>query len=170
MSTTATSCPSCGSGNEDTHPDLEATHRVAAEIVRGSDLGGIFELASELAKGRCDVGISADPKGLAATRAAVHVREAFNRVRREFEQLEGPKQRQCRLCRLRRMLAHLTTCASEAVSAQTFWETELRDACKELAHYAGDDEHEAAATRAVLELAANVFLKALAVTSPELFS
>ena len=38
----------------------------------GGDLGGVFELANELAKGRCAVGIDADPKGLAATRADVY--------------------------------------------------------------------------------------------------
>lgn len=159
MTATVTTCPSCRSDDRKAHPDLIATQRIAVEIVRGGDLGGIFELANELAKARCDVGIDGDPKGLAATRAAVRVREAFGSVRHAFEQLEE-KEEYCTACRLRELLAFLIEVAVSTVKRQ--FPPDTLTACVHLAGYCGDDERDADATRVALERARDVFLAALA--------
>jgi hypothetical protein len=166
MSTTSTSCPSCGSGNKDTHPertatqrvDREATQRVAAAIVRGSDLGGIFKLANTLAKARCDVGIGADANGTAALLAAIQVQASFYYVRREFEQLQG-KEEYCTRCKLLELLEYLIEFAVATVGRQGPPATLA--ACEYLAAYAGDDETDPDATRAALERARDVFVAAI---------
>ena len=160
MPATTTICPSCRAGDTKAYPDLIATQRIAAEIVRGGDLGGVFELANELAKGRCDVGIDADPKGLAATRAATRVRALADSVRRTVEQLEG-KADYCPVCKLRELLDCLIEFAVATVERKSPPATLA--ACEDLAAYAGDDETDADATRTALERARDVFLAAMAV-------
>ena len=163
-------CRVCGTDHK--HSDkLDATNRVAEAIAAGHDFGGVFDLANELAKARATIGVGGATATGAAHLAAVALQAIQVRVSREFARIEG-RRTACRACEFRHLIETLIRTATRAVSddRQGFaasWETDLIGACKELADYAGDDHPDEDSTQRVLELARDVFLRALAVLSPE---
>ncbi len=139
------------SGNDCHHPDLVAAESLAAAIASGNDLG-VFELCSSLAKAREAIPVGSSPRAYAAVRAAIGIRLAFDKVATAIYSLDVPHAT-CPCCDLRKQLNELIEIAAKAEGPGP-----LADACKDLACYAGDDHHDADATRAVLELARDVFV------------
>lgn len=168
MPATTTTCRFCGDRDQDKLADVMA---IAKAISRGEDLGGIFCLGETLAKARVEIGLDGDTGSPEAAMAAQAVLVAQAKVAAEFNRLAG-RRRPCRFCELRETLAYLTMRATTAVEDKTAgilapYEEKVVDACEYLANYAGDGHPDPDATRAVLELARDVFLAALASASPE---
>ena len=152
------------------HPELAAEDGIAAAIAAGKDLG-VFELCSAVAKARDAIPLGGSPRTDAAARAAVAIRDAFDRVATTIYSIDIP-QAVCPCCTLRDQLDELIDIAVRAVAhapaqrttlgRKTLRAEGLVEACEDLASYAGDDHPDAGATQTVLELARDVFAWAVA--------
>ena len=168
-----TPCRVCGPAAQDNEDHkLAGIMAIAKAISRGEDLGGVFELGQKLAKARVEIGLDGGTSSPEAAMVAQDVLAAQAKVASEFARLAG-RRRRCRVCELRETLSFLIMVATNAVVDETAgilapYEEKAVDACEKLACYAGDDHPDEDATRAVLELARDVFLAALASSSPEL--
>jgi len=166
-----TPCRVCG-GRHNEYFQIDGIRAIAKAISSGEDLGGVFELGEKLAKARVAIGIGESVDTMEAHRAAADVQAAQAKVAAEFNRLAS-RRRPCRVCELRNRLAFLIDVAARAIleereGSPAGYEFRIIDACEELARYAGDDHPDEDATRAVLDRARDVFLAALASTSPEL--
>ena len=172
MSTTPKTCPSCTSAVRLSTADVTAaTPIVAEEIARGGDLGGILDLANAVAMARVEAGaVNATPT-MASLQAAATVVIKLVRVVEEFRRLGVfvPSGSRCPACELRHRLDPLIARAAIAAARRELAIAEgmevsdsdqLVDAVKDLAAYAGDGFPDSKATRAVLDLAADVFVLA----------
>ena len=165
MSTTATSCPSCGPKTDD-HKKLPE-EAISEAIARGEDLGGVFEFGAAVAHARVAIGIGGDVYSMDANRAAVAVIHAHAKVAKEFDRLAGRPQL-CDACEMRNRLDWLIDVATDAVAdarngTRLPGDAMLRALCSDLAAYVGDDDYpDPEATRRVLERVRDVFVAALA--------
>lgn len=152
------------------HTHLFEPDAIASAIASGKDLG-VFELCAAVAKAREAIPLGVCPRTPAAVRAAVGIRAAFEKVAAGIAEIDSVPQ-VCPCCQLREQLDRLIEVAAGPVSGEdaddSVREEGLVDACKELAYYAGDEHPDEDATRAVLELARDVFVAAFAAASPEL--